>query len=96
MGWRITVKSDRKIENSLVDEIISAMPTELCRELPDGIKTRQEWGWASGVDVSNAKGKNIDLSGSYGCSGKIAEPFAAYFADALRAKGHQISLEFNW
>jgi predicted NUDIX family NTP pyrophosphohydrolase len=96
MGWSATVTSDRLIKEAIVEEIVNGVPEDLGSHMPTGFKVRQAWGWSSGVDISNPDGNTIRLSGSYGISGKIAEPYAAFFADALRERGHQVTVDFYW
>ena len=88
MGWNIELKSQKEITPQDVEKAVNALPKSLLGSYP----SKQDWGWSIAVDVYNPKGKTLMLHGSYGMSGKIAEPTAEAIARQLEKLGHEITV----
>ena len=84
MGWNITIKTtgpDGPPNEAAIDYCIERLPKSFAHGA-----SRQRWGWSLAVDI-RLSGDSVELSGSYGMSGKIAEGFAEAFARQLEHAG---------
>lgn len=88
MGWNIELKAKKDITEKEVQTAVDALPKSLLGQFP----SRQQWGWSLAVDVYNPKANTLMLHGSYGMSGKIAEPAAEAIARQLEKLGHEITV----
>lgn len=85
MGWIINLKTDEPMTEKLIDEIITELPASLSQGFG-----KEEWGWALAVDVCLRNPRELELSGSYIMSGKIAEFAAEAFACQLEKRGFEV------
>jgi len=95
MGYRHTIKVDKKIDEKDIDEIVKELP-EKYQAIFSGIP-KQEWGWPCCCDVYPPEEDTIDIGGSFSISGNICEEFINYFKDQLEKKGYiVIKVIYNW
>ncbi len=85
MGWNITLATERSVTEEEINACVEKLPQGW------GGFGRQKWGWSLAVDIRLNDGQ-VNLSGSYGMSGKIAYPFAEFMARLLRERGHEVTV----
>lgn len=88
MGWTITLTLNKDISKDILRDLLSEMPKEFTKGFGE-----QFWGWSLAVDVRLLECRKneikIQLSGSYGMSGKIAIPFKLELEKILAKNGYQ-------
>lgn len=85
MGWNIDLKTDKPMNDVIIEEIIAELPISLSRGYG-----KQPWGWSLAVDVCLHSPLELKLSGSYGLSGQIAESAAEIFAYHLEKHNFRV------
>lgn len=82
MGWNIDIRTDKPMDESLIEEIIAELPSEISNGFG-----KQSWGWSLAVDLRLRDPHEIGLSGSCGMSGHKAQFAAEAIARRLEKRG---------
>lgn len=82
MGWNISIKLEKPITEKKLETAICRLPRKFKRGFG-----RQQWGWSLAVDLRFPEPTRVELSGSYGMSGRKAMPFAKAIGEQLTRIG---------
>ena len=84
MSWYITIKCDKEIQKTDVQDIVDNMPEYL--SVPT-IRAQQDWGWLCQTDIFNPERDQLKLHGAYGTEHRN---MFEYIIISLCKKGYKI------
>ena len=87
MSYSCTIKTNKYIESSDIQDIVDNLPKELSSSI---VNSKQSWGWSCGLDIYLPEGKSITVGGVYGISGHIRQDFVNFIVDNLKQKGYEV------
>lgn len=87
MGYIYNLKTNKTIKKQDVQDIVDTLPDNL----QGAFKGKESnWGWSCGCDIYYPIENILEIGGSYGISGDIAEEFVQHIISELEKKDYKV------